>query len=245
MTERSRDLLMVNVAGLFSIYRRLVLIALLLLAAHGIAMLLKYGLGFDIFLGFVPLFDFYEEKNIPTYFSSINLLFTAGLIFLVIQAKSHIEGSFRVAWKILGAGFLFMSIDEFCDLRMVLKTLGKAAMESSDVVTSSGFSVAWTIPISGLVILLGLYFIPFLRSLPRFYSINFLLAGGMFVLAAIGLENVQGFHVAQTGGIRDIYFMLLVTVEETIEIGSILYFQYFLVRYLGDLSRGDSELLRT
>lgn len=225
-----------DVAGLFTVYRWLVFLALLLLVAHSVAMLLKYRFGFDTLLGLVPLFDFYEEKNLPTYFSSINLLLAAGLIFLIVHAKQYTDKSFLVAWKVLGAGFVFMSMDEFSDLRMLLKTLGKAAIHNNNAsAISSGFSVAWTIPISVLVVLLGLYFIPFLRSLPRLYSVNFLVAGGFFVLAAIGLENVQGFHVAETDGVRDVYFMWLVTLEETVEIASILYFQYFLIRYLAHL----------
>jgi hypothetical protein len=57
------------------------------------------------------------------------------------------------------------------------------------------------------------------------------------VFAAMGFETIEGHHVAQTQGVRDIAFMLMVTAEETLEIFSILYFQYFLLRYINEYHR--------
>lgn len=243
MTKGNGGVLMVTENGLFFIHRVLLLIAALLLAAHGVMMVAKYVFGHDHLMGLVPLFDFYEEQNIPTYFSSFNLLLTALLIFLIARLKLDVDDARPAAWKVLGAGFVFMSLDEFGDLRMLLKDFGRAALQNNDVLSSSAvFSVAWTIPIAILVVMIGFYFIPFLRSLGRYYAFHFLLAGGLFVLAALGLENVQGFHAAQTGGVRDLYFMALVTIEESIEIGAILYFQYFLIRYIVEMNIGERHM---
>ncbi|MGX4641028.1 hypothetical protein [Massilia sp. SYSU DXS3249] len=230
--------LVVGPADMFRIHRKLVKLALLLVLAHCGAMALKYYAGNDIAFGLVPLFDFYEEHNAPTYFSSLNLLLTSVLLFTIARlAGENSQGKSQGhAWRILAAGFLFMSVDEFADLRHILATAVKA-------VSGSGFeavpllSVAWTVPVAAILVVLAVYFVPFLLRLKKVYTINFALAGAAFVLAAMGFETVQGYHVAQTNGVRDFTFMVLVTVEETLEIFSILYFQYFLLRYINEYHR--------
>lgn len=221
-------------ADLFRIHRKLVVLAVLLVLAHGVAMTLKYYAGKDFVFGLVPLFDFYEEQNVPTYFSSLNLLLTSALLWTIARLSSN-NGQRKQGhpWRILAAGFLFMSIDEFADLRHIVSTAVKA-------VSGSGFesvpllTVAWTVPVAAILIVLAIYFIPFLLRLKTVYTINFALAGAAFVFASMGIETIQGAHVVETRGVRDVAFMLMVTLEETLEIFSILYFQYFLLRYLDE-----------
>lgn len=230
--------LVVGTADIYRIHRKLIKVALLLVLAHCGAMALKYYAGNDIAFGLVPLFDFYEEHNAPTYFSSLNLLLTS-LLLLTIARLSSENGEARNqghAWRILAAGFLFMSVDEFADLRHIVAAAVKA-------VSGSGFeavpllTVAWTVPVAALLVVLAIYFIPFLLRLKKVYTINFALAGAAFVFASMGIETIQGYHVAQTKGVRDVAFMLMVTLEETLEIFSILYFQYFLLRYMNEYHR--------
>lgn len=214
-------------------HRKVVILAVIVILAHGMAMVAKYALGYDMLYGLVPLFDLYEEHNVPTYFSSLNLLLTAGLLYLVAYQKRIDQDRQRTAWLVLCFGFLFMSIDEFADLRIVLSTAVKAVLRNERYVESIPFfSVAWTIPVTLIVIGLAFYFIPFVRSLKRIYAMNFAAAGAVFVFAAIVLETLGGHQSILTQGVRDLKFMMLVTLEETLEICSILYFQYFLIRYL-------------
>lgn len=227
--------LVVGPAQLYRVHRKLIVLAGWLLLAHCAAMVLKYYAGKDIVFGLVPLFDFYEEHNAPTYFSSLNLLLTAALLYAIArlaQAAKHQS----TAWRILAGGFLFMSVDEFADLRIILSKVAKsvagAQLESVPLLT-----VAWTVPVALLLLVLAVYFIPFLLRLKPVYMINFALAGAAFVFAAIGFETIEGSHVALTKGVRDVTFMLMVTAEETLEIFSILYFQYFLLRYLNEYYR--------
>jgi hypothetical protein len=245
INNKKNNLLVLRINELFSIHRTLVYIAIVIFIAHCTAMIFKYSFGNDILFGLVPLFDFYEEKNVPTYFSSISLLFTSGLIFLIVGLKKSFKTSDLVAWKVLGWGFFLMSIDELADIRMILKNIGMYASnkEALDAAASVGFSVAWTIPIAILLIFLGFYFLPFLRSLKMVYTINFALAGAAFVFGAVVIENIEGFHIAETGGVRDFKFMIMVTIEETLEISSILYFQYFLIKYIKEYFSDSAALI--
>lgn len=239
----SRQLAVVP-TDMYRIHRKLTALALLLVLAHCGAMTLKYYAGYDIVFGLVPLFDFYEEHNAPTYFSALNLLLTSALLFSIARlTRDDGKGkSQSYPWRILGAGFLFMSIDEFADLRHIVASAVKA-------VSGSGFesvpllTVAWTVPVAAILVVLAIYFIPFLLRLKKVYTINFALAGAVFVFASMGIETIQGAHVAQTKGVRDVAFMLMVTLEETLEIFSILYFQYFLLRYINEYHRNVSVRL--
>jgi hypothetical protein len=221
---------------LYGVHRKLLGVALLLVLAHGGAMALKYYAGNDIAFGLVPLFDFYEEHNVPTYFSSLNLLLTSALLLAIARLARGSDHDHGHAWRILAAGFLFMSLDEFADLRHILaravESLSGARLEAVPLL-----SVAWTVPVAVLLVVLACYFVPFLLRLKKVYTVNFAIAGAAFVFAAMGFETIEGHHVAQTQGVRDIAFMLMVTAEETLEIFSILYFQYFLLRYINEYHR--------
>lgn len=226
----------VGPVDLYGVHRKLIGVALLLVMAHCGAMALKYYAGNDIAFGLVPLFDFYEEHNIPTYFSSLNLLLTSALLLAIARLARGSDQDHGHAWRILAGGFLFMSLDEFADLRHILaravKALSGAQLEAVPLLT-----VAWTVPVAVLLVVLACYFVPFLLRLKKVYMVNFAIAGAAFVFAAMGFENIEGHHVAQTQGVRDVAFMLMVTAEETLEIFSILYFQYFLLRYINEYHR--------
>ncbi len=61
--------------------RFLCAIALLVLVAHVIALIMTHVYGHDVVYGLVPLFDIALEQNVPTYFSTLLLLFN-GTLFL-------------------------------------------------------------------------------------------------------------------------------------------------------------------
>lgn len=222
-----------DVPDMLRVHRTLAMIAVGLFVAHCGAMFLKYVVGTDVVFGLVPLFDFYEEHNAPTYFSSFNLLLTSAMLFYIARAKSADKDKGSRAWFVLSFGFLFMSIDEMADLRIVLSNFVKEVLKNERYVESLPFfSVAWTVPMFFIVLMLTIYFVPFLNTLKKKYLIHFMIAGALFVFAVMGMETLGGHHVVITKGVRDITFALLVTIEESIEIGSILYFQFFLIQYI-------------
>lgn len=234
----------IRIDDIKSAHRRIFLIACAILAAHCLAMVSKYGFGRDYVFGIVPMFDFYEEGNIPTYFSTINLLLTAGLLHSIAEMVSRTSRRLAIPWRVLAFGFLFMSIDEFCDARMIISTMSKALMNSQNITSVPYFSVAWTVPITAIVILLAVYFVPFLLRLRKVYLINFAIAGSLFVLATLGLETIEGYHAKETQGVRDFTFMVYVTIEEIIEIFAIIYFQHYLIAYMKENFSDREAMLR-
>lgn len=201
--------------------------------AHLSVMFLKFGLGNDIALGLVPMFDFYEESNAPTYFSSIVLFATALLLYFNSTIVKQTDRLFIGGWRTLTFGFLFLSLDEVANARMLFSNFIKHLTQEDNFADSIPLmAVEWTIPIIVILLALAIYFVPFLLSLKNKYKIHFILAGICYVFAAVVLENIEGHHLDTTGGKRDLLFTFYVTIEETLEIASILYFQYFLMQYI-------------
>ncbi len=150
-----------------------------------------------------------------------------------MRASGVLQERLRTSWIVLGAGFILLSIDEAADVRMILKNVVFAfASEEAKSNLTTVLPVLWTVPVLAIVGLLFVFFIPFIRSLGHNEALHFLTAGGAFVFAATGIENIQGDHMIQTGGVRDFWFMILVTIEESTEIAAILYFQNRLIRMI-------------
>lgn len=216
----------------FAVHRKLMVFAALLIVAHCLAMVSRFYFDRDIVFGIVPMFDFYEETNVPTFFSSLNLLLTAAMLLTISRLEKLNNKPDVLAWRVLGFGFMLMALDEFADVRMILSRLADGVAGASLVEMVPFMSVAWTVPVLLLLAVLAVYFVPFLLRLDKRYALHFCLAGACFVLASVVLENTEGAHIKTVDGVRDIPFTIMVTLEESAEIFSILYFQYFLIRYV-------------
>ncbi len=70
----------------------------------------------------------------------------------------------------------------------------------------------------------------FLISLPKNIRSKLLIAGGIYLFGAIGMEMISGFHVENYG--RDIVYNIITTVEEIFEMVGILIFIYALLFYI-------------
>lgn len=216
----------------FAAHRKLAVFAAFLILAHCLAMVSRFFFERDMVFGIVPMFDFYEENNVPTYFSSFNLLLTSGMLLTISRLEKLHNKPDVLAWRVLGFGFLLMSLDEFADVRMIMSRAADGVAGASLLEMVPFMSVAWTVPVVLLLAVLAAYFVPFLLRLDKRYALHFCLAGACFVLASVVLENTEGAHIKTVDGVRDIPFTLMVTLEESAEIFSILYFQYFLIRYV-------------
>lgn len=216
----------------YAVHRKLVIFAAFLILAHCLAMVSRFYLDRDMVFGIVPMFDFYEENNVPTYFSALNLLLTSGMLLTISRLEKLDNKPDVLAWRVLGFGFMLMSLDEFADVRMILSRAADGAAGASLMEMVPFMSVAWTVPVVLLLAVLAVYFVPFLLRLDKRYALHFCLAGACFVLASVVLENTEGAHIKTVDGVRDIPFTIMVTLEESVEIFSILYFQYFLIRYV-------------
>jgi hypothetical protein len=185
----------------------------------------------------VRRFDVDQEAAVPAWFSSLDLFFCALLIAAIAAARSG--HAYARAWWWLGAGILFMSLDENVSIHEFVN-------DKLDGATHSGSAGLWVIPGLVAVAVVGFLFIGFLRHLPAKYRRQFLAAAAVFLFAAAGLELVgtamdkpvpAGVDVAS---LRPRYVDVTEsTIEEFLEMASVAYFAFSLASYSIDIANDD------
>jgi len=183
---------------------------------------LKAMFGLSKRQGIVPLLSLSYEENIPTFYSAALLLGASLLLALVALGTKRSGERFAASWWILSAGFLYISIDEMLEFHEQLSKL----MNLGGVLTFS-----WIVPAAALVAVLGLSFIPFLRSLPRATRNRFLLAGAIYVTGAVVMEMPLGVWT-QRHGEDNLGYGLIDAVEESLEMFGVILFQLAIIDYL-------------
>ena len=145
------------------------------------------------------LFHLNIEKNVPSTYSAFQLVLASLASILCFKIKGNVGDPlthFKYAW--LGAALIlfYMGLDEYFSFHEDAGTvLGKSNLIPSDFLMEfKQYGYAWTIVGVGLIVTLGL------PLLFLFYRIFFghrylyyllILSGGVFVLGAIGMENLQ------------------------------------------------------
>jgi hypothetical protein len=171
------------------------------------------------------VFSLDSEMNVPTFYSSLALLFCATLL-IIISVSHKRSGKPSLAWLFLAIIFTFLSIDEISTLHEKLIDLSREAFNASGV-----FYYAWVIPYgAALVVFLVVYF-RFLLSLPKKIMILFIVSGSIFVLGALGMELVGGLHT-ELHGTNNWTYSLMTTFEELLEMVGIVIFIYTLLTYI-------------
>ncbi len=208
--------------------RALAVPAVLLVAAGAGVQLLKYLAGHDHVFGLFKLFNLDAERNLPTLFA-VFILLCATLLLTVIAALERRQGRpDALRWALLAAIFLYLAIDEGWVLHEKLNVPVRGRFEGTR------FGVlyyVWVVPASIAVLLLGLYYLGFLRRLPGATRRGFMLAATLFLAGAIGVELFEGrFHEAY--GTERLAYHLFVVVEESLELAGVIVLIHALLGYL-------------
>jgi hypothetical protein len=170
----------------------------------------------------IPLFSLSIEGNFPTWYAS-SLLLCCGLLLLCIASGvAQTAARFPWRWRGLGAMFVFMSLDEAIELH---ENLGRLF----DLHGVLFFS--WVVPAGVLVLLMGLWYLPFVWHLPAPTRLRFVLAGVLYVGGALILELPLG-HWAERHGPDNLTYALIDWVEETLELVGATLFLLSLLRFL-------------
>lgn len=196
-----------------------------LLLANMVGIISSLYFGHERLYGFVKLFNFNKEQNIPTLYSSLSLMI-ASVLLAFIASKHKILNQSYVPWLGLAFIFLFLSIDEILELHENLTTPVRNSFNTSGLLY-----YAWVIPYGISVLIFTISYLNFLKQLPQKIMILFLISGGMFVTGAIGFELFGGRH-DQLYGIDNLGYSLLYTGEELFEKLGIAVFIYTLLLYI-------------
>lgn len=204
-------------------------VSLLLIVLSTIGQIGKYFFG--VHLPGTTLFFLDNEFNIPSIFSQLILL-TSGLIltYIFFLEKKHANAKY---WLVLACGFYFMSLDEVISIHERLNPIASSLIHDAGGV----FTFAWVLPYIIIVVFFAFFFLRFLLSLPKTSRINFIIAGSLYLLGAIGLEMIGGDYYGAHGTKDTLVYAAFVTIEESCEMFGISFFIYSLLQYIQQAHR--------
>ena len=161
----------------------------------------EYGFGAPEKL--VELFSLSYEANVPTWYATV-LLFSCAA---TLAGHANAADLDRPRWWLLAAAFAYISLDEAIEIH-----------EHAGFFETHGvLYFSWIIPAAGVVLGLGLFYLPFLRRLPPPTRVRFVVAGVVFVAGALGMELPLGWWT-EAHGDDTLGYGLIDWVEETLEL---------------------------
>jgi hypothetical protein len=212
------------------ITKLLLTIISVLFIANLISIYLKWVLGYNTALGFVPLFDFDQEYNLPSFYSTLALFFSGVLLLMISKDEAKkVKNTYALHWKILGFIFLFLALDELISLHNHFGRVVSYLIDVSGYLNESRYWVVAYIPFL-LVFLVAFY--KFFINLPNTTKISFFIAGFVFITGAIGIEILGDLYITYNTT-ADINYALLYSAEELFEMIGIVLFIRALVHYIG------------
>ena len=224
-TQKDQESVVLN------IHAAKVILALWVIAAGlVIASLVSQGIRFlflDPRLRRLALLDLNAEGNIPTYFSTIILLFSSILLGTISMLKKKERDPYRVHWAVLSFLFFLVSFEEVASLRDYMDRPVQLLLGQN----SSIFYFSWVIPGALFVVFIIVLFFPFWIHLPRWVRRSFAIAAGIYIFGVIGIESIGGAFIAVNDEFNFTY-VLITTVEETLEMAGVILFIKALLLYL-------------
>ncbi len=177
----------------------------------------------------LEIFDVNLENNIPTFYSSISLLYCAVLLLIISFGEKLKNPEQVIYWRILSLGFLYLSIDEMASLHEWMGVLMMGQAKFSGV-----WHFAWMIPALFMILIIGITFLKFLFRLPVKTRALLLLSGFIYIGGAIGIEMISGIFIEEDAA-NKLGYELLNLLEESMEMIGILFFVYTLNHYLSSI----------
>ena len=177
------------------------------------------------------LLDVGEEKSLPTYFSTLNLLFSSILIYIIYQYEKANTLRGYPYWLFLSLLFLSLSFDEFASIHEEFARVYNILVKKNilyPVLETHG----WIVFGVAFVLIVALALIPFLRNLPKDTRRYFLISGFVFVTGAIGFEFV-GAMMLKTKFVKspnELAYLIRRILEEGFEMYGIAMFNCTLYR---------------
>ncbi len=151
----------------------------------------------------------------------------ASLLLYCVSKKMFKEGDkYKWLWALLSLAFFYLCLDESFELHE------KAMAPTHDLLNTSGILYySWVIPAGLALIIMGFVYLKFVfQYLPTRTRNLFILAGAIYVGAAIGFELLEG-PIDQAGHWMNLPYVLLVMVEETLEMFGICVFTYAIIDF--------------
>jgi len=172
------------------------------------------------------LFNVDNEKNIPTLFSYIILLFSSILLAIIALLKRNTHDKNHRLWWIISGLFFFLATDEILESHEYLAIFLRKTFHLSGI-----FWYGWVIPFGIAIIILIFVFYRFVfHYLPDDTRNKFIIAGSIYIGGALFLEMIGAYYYPYWGS-DNMKWIILTSIEEGMEMFGALYFLYALMEY--------------
>jgi len=176
------------------------------------------------------MFNLDAEANLPTFFSSVILLFSASLFYILGKVPRERKSGNHPFWMGLSFMFAFLAIDENAKIHEAVGDL------TEKFVHVSGYlNYPWVIPYGVLVITLGFFYARFFWRMDRTIFMRFIAAAALYVGGAIGFE-LLGANEATLHGADTVLYSIYSTIEESLEIFGVIFLISTLLYLLDDIT---------
>jgi hypothetical protein len=168
-----------------------------------------------------------REMNFPTWYSAFMLGFGSILLRIIATGKKQASDRHATDWKLLSLIFTLLAIDEVISIHEIF-----IIPEVSNALNLPWFLHSmWVIPGTIFVVWFLKRYWKFSRHLPLKSQQHFIAAAGVYIGGALLMEMV-GSYVAEAQGQQHLFYALITTVEEAMEMVGIIIFIYGLLYYL-------------
>ncbi len=175
---------------------------------------------------FANKFNVDAERNLPTFYSFLALLFSSLLLGVIAHAKNLDRDGYKHHWKILSFIFFYLSIDEAYQLHEKLIDPMRSLLHAT------GFLYfTWVVPFGFLVAIFLLSYSKFVFHLPVATRKLFVAACALYIGGAIGME-LPGGYLFSTTGMQSVPYLIVATLEEFLEMLGIVVFIHGLISYI-------------
>lgn len=210
------------------IYLKIHLLIILILIMGNIFSLTYIALNLPF--GIDKLFLFSEEANIPTLFSSISLLISSLILYLISQLNKIIFSQ-KKYWRMLSFIFIFLAIDETAGIHEKVGSL-----ISFKIIDALFLTKSWVVVYGIFLILFCFYFRNFLIKLDKKFRIGFILSGFIYLIGALGFEIFADYIISNPFSFfKSNYFLIMstiITMEDTFEMVGIAIFNFYLLQFI-------------
>lgn len=175
-------------------------------------------------------FYFDNEGNLPAYFSTFIIFIAACLLSVISFFKRTEADAFARHWTVLALVFFGLAVDEALSFHEMLIDPMRKAFGLTGLMR-----FAWVLVGGVFVTGFALAYLPFLAKLTFAARRGFVVAGAVYVMGVLGFEMLSGpfFEALESGGGSGPYIVLM-TIEETLEMSGMLLFIKALLAYLRD-----------
>lgn len=220
----------VVVIRISSFVRWSIAITALLVLVSLIVDLLPLYTSLDQLWGLHTRFDVDGEGNVPTFYSILLILPAAALAGVIGRHAAARGDRDSIYWRALSGILLFMA----CDEAAVIHELAGLPIRKLFGELGSVFRFLWVIPGLILIGLVVVAFWGFVFRLPFRTRVAFIVAAGIYLGGAVGMEMVAAAYMGSRPITRDLLYVLLFTLEESLELLGMIAFIHALLVYLAD-----------